>query len=201
MDRTRNPAKRLRGKPVVVHEAPSPIPRLTSSQNIPYTDTSATANEITTHRSRPCLCGVYGSGGCKWQFLYPYQMIIAIHEILSVQDIVERSQGPPTPPPKPKPKTLTDSQKRTFFVTPSRTNEDPTFAIIKTFSYSSPTLEGGAGPWVESQDGKLICLGCGCGHDSSTWPDHRDSCSGIDDAILRSVVDAWEIKARVKTQS
>ena len=86
-------------------------------------------------------------------------------------------------------------------MTPSRTNEDPTFAIIKTFAYSSPSLEGGAGPWVESKDGKLICLGCGCGHDSSAWPEHCDSCSGIDDAILRSVVDAWEIEARVKAQS
>ncbi|KAK0492885.1 hypothetical protein EDD18DRAFT_1181324 [Armillaria luteobubalina] len=201
MDKTRNPARRLRGKPPVVHEAPSPIPRLTSSQNL-YTDTSETANEITRHRSRPCLCGIYGSGGCKWQFFYPYQMIIAIHEVLQAQDIVERLQGPPTPPPKPRSDTLTGLQKRTFFVTPSRTNEDPTFAIIKSSSYSSPTLEGGAGPWVESQgDGKLVCFGCGCGYDSSTWPEHRDSCLGIDDAILRSVVDTWEIEARVRMQS
>ncbi|PBK80002.1 hypothetical protein ARMGADRAFT_1021178 [Armillaria gallica] len=202
MDRMRNPPRRLRGKPAILHEAPSPIPRLTSSQRIPYMDTSETANEITRHGSRLCLCGVYGSGGCKWQFLYLYQMIIAIHEVLPIQDIDKRlHSGAPTPPPKLNSKTLTDSQKRTFFVTPSRTNEDPTFAIIKTFAYSSPSLEGGAGPWVESKDGKLICLGCGCGHDSSAWPEHRDSCSGIDDVILRSVVDAWELEARVKAQS
>ncbi|KAK0184769.1 hypothetical protein F5146DRAFT_1144885 [Armillaria mellea] len=198
MDRTRNPPRRLRGKSVLIHDASSPILRLTSSQHISCTDTSATTNEIERHASRPCLCGVYGSGGCKWQFLYWYQMIIAIHEVLPVQD---RPHSAPTPPPKANPKTLTDPQKSTFFVTPSRTNEDPTFAIIKTFAYSSPYLNGGVGPWVESQDGKLICLGCGCGHDSSAWPNHRDSCSGIDDAILRSVVDTWEIEARVKTRS
>ncbi|SJL14826.1 uncharacterized protein ARMOST_18297 [Armillaria ostoyae] len=52
-----------------------------------------------------------------------------MHEVLPVQDIDKRSHG---------------------------TTEDPTFAILKTFAYSSPSLEGGAGPWVESQDGKLI---------------------------------------------
>ncbi|KAK0200619.1 hypothetical protein DFS33DRAFT_1363040 [Desarmillaria ectypa] len=187
----------------IIKEIPAPIPPLTSTQPIPYDEPLQNSGQkpITRHTSRPCLCRMYGPGGCKWHFFYPFQMIIAIHEILPFQEAFGRSLingvlGPPTPSfLEPNPKSLTDSQKETFFMTPSRTNKDPTFAIIKTFAFSH---EDDTGPWVENHDDKLSCSGCGWGYDSGTWADHRDSCSGIEDVIVRSVVDVWEIEARVK---
>ncbi|KAG7442142.1 uncharacterized protein BT62DRAFT_936497 [Guyanagaster necrorhizus] len=152
---------------------------------------------------------MYGPGGCKWHFFYPFQTILAIREILPSQEAFGRSLingvlGPPIPSlAEPNPISLTDSQKETFLMTTSRTNKDPTFAIIKTlaFAFSSPSREDDIGPWAQSQDGRLVCSGCRCGYDSTTWVDHRDSCSGIEDAILRSVVDVWEIEARMKALS
>ncbi|KAK0451146.1 uncharacterized protein EV420DRAFT_1561147 [Desarmillaria tabescens] len=179
MDRSRNYPKRLRGKPYIAKELPQVPARLASKHPNPYKEPtpSETSNQITRHGSRPCLCGMYGPGGCKWQFSYLYQMILAIHEILPFREMYDAPN---------------------FFVTSSRTNDDPTFAIFKTSTFSSLSHE--EGPWIESQDDRIICLGCGCGCDLPTWPEHRDSCSGIEDAILRSVVGAWEVEARAKTQ-
>ncbi|KAK0454250.1 uncharacterized protein EV420DRAFT_1645152 [Desarmillaria tabescens] len=191
-----------------IKEIPAPIPPLTSTQPIPYEESPQNSgkNPVTRHTSRPCLCGMYGPGGCKWHFFYPFHMIIAIHEILPFKEAFGRSLingvlGPPTPSlSEPNPKSLTASQKETFFMTPSRTNKDPTFAIIKTFAFSHED-SGDPGPWVENRDDNQICAGCGWEYDSATWVDHRDSCLGIEDAILRSLVDVWEIEARAKTQS
>ncbi|KAK0216483.1 hypothetical protein EDD85DRAFT_1029830 [Armillaria nabsnona] len=210
MDRlkTRTVTKCSQAKTRIIKEVPAPLPPLTSTRPIPYdseeSPQDSSQKPLTRHTSRPCLCGMYGPGGCKWHFFYPFQMIIAIHEILPFQQAFGRSMingvlGPPAPSVlEPNPKFLTKSQKETFLMTPSRTNKDPTFAIIKIFAVSSPSREDDAGPWVQKQEDKMFCLGCECGYDSATWADHRDSCSGIEDAIVRSVVDVWESEARVK---
>ncbi|KAK0184753.1 hypothetical protein F5146DRAFT_1073565 [Armillaria mellea] len=187
----------------IIKEIPTPLPPLTSIRPIPYEESPQNASQkpITRHTSRPCLCGMYGPGGCKWHFFYPSQMIIAIHEILPFQQAFGRSMingilGPPTPSLlEPNPMFLADCQKATFLLTPSRTNKDPSFAIIKMFA-ASP--EDDPGPWVQKQENRTVCSGCECIYDSDTWVEHRDSCSGIEDAIVRSVVDVWESEARVK---
>ncbi|KAK0437678.1 hypothetical protein EV421DRAFT_1827666 [Armillaria borealis] len=208
MDRLKNRAviKCSQARTRIIKEVPVPLPPLTSTRPIPYEESpqSSSQKPMTRHTSRPCLCGMYGPGGCKWHFFYPFQMIIAIHEILPFQQAFGRSMingvlGPPTPSLlEPNPKFLTKSQKETFLWTPSRTNKDPTFAIIKMFAFLSPSCEDDAGPWVQNKEDRMICSGCERVYDSVTWADHRDSCSGIEEAIVRSVVDVWESEARVK---
>ncbi|KAG7443726.1 uncharacterized protein BT62DRAFT_934679 [Guyanagaster necrorhizus] len=135
-------------------------------------------------------------------------MILAIHEILPFQEAFGRSLingilGPPTPSlAEPNPISLTDSRKETFLMTTSRTNKDPMFAIIKTFTFafSPPSREDDIGPWARAKTAGSFVPDVGADM-TRLWVDHRDSCSGIEDAILRSVVDVWEIEARMKALS
>ncbi len=149
--------------------------------------------------TRPCRCG---KSECIWQFIYLDQMILATHEVLgSLPPILTRSTNPP--PPK-----LSSHQKETFYVS---SVEGPIFNIHKTFATPIIRPDSEAGllrflerePWADMRPDKLVCLGCGCdvGSDSPwSWIYHRNLCEGIDNAILRSVVDVWEAEVARPSQ-
>ncbi|KAK0231816.1 hypothetical protein EDD85DRAFT_848864 [Armillaria nabsnona] len=122
------------------------------------------------------------------------QIILATHEVLgSLPPILTRSTNPPRP-------KLSSRQKETFYVS---SVEGPIFNIHKTFATPIIRPDSEAGllrflerePWADMRPDKLVCLGCGCdvGTDSPwSWIYHRNLCEGIDNAILRSVVDVLE---------
>ncbi|KAK0449005.1 uncharacterized protein EV420DRAFT_1483207 [Desarmillaria tabescens] len=137
----------------------------------------------------------------EWRFFYLDRMIFATHEVL---DSLEAGEIlPPTTaaqntsaPPK-----LNVRQKETFFLS---SLEGPKFTFHKTFAV--PVLRkdcSGGGllrflerePWADLRPDKVVCLGCGCDvsiQNPANWICHRDLCVGIDNAMSRSVVDAWE---------
>ncbi|KAK0213814.1 hypothetical protein IW262DRAFT_1301261 [Armillaria fumosa] len=111
-------------------------------------------------------------------------MIVATHKVLgSLPPIFTRSTNPP--PPKFYPR-----QKETFYVS---SVEGPIFNIHKIFATPiiRPDSEAGLLRFLEREpwaDMRLDKLGCS----PWSWIYHRNSCEGIDNAILRSVVDVWE---------
>ncbi|SJL08879.1 uncharacterized protein ARMOST_12251 [Armillaria ostoyae] len=146
--------------------------------------------------TRPCRCG---KSECMWQFIYLDQMMLATHEVLGSLPPTPTRHPNSTNPPPPR---LSSHQKETFYVS---SVEGPIFNIHKTFA--TPIIPGPdrdetgllrfleREPWADMRPDKLVCLGCGCdvGADSPwSWICHRNSCEGIDNAILRSVVDVWE---------
>ncbi len=123
-------------------------------------------------------------------------MILATHEVLgSLPPILTRSTNPP-------PLKLSSCQKETFYVS---SVEGPIFNVHKTFATPiiRPDLEADllrfleGEPWADMRPDKLVCLGCGCEVGTRSpwsWLWHRNSCEGIDNAILRSVVDVYEVE-------
>ncbi|KAK0492014.1 hypothetical protein EDD18DRAFT_533103 [Armillaria luteobubalina] len=142
--------------------------------------------------ARPCRCGTLE---CMWQFVYLDQMIVATHKkvVGSFPPIFARRTYPPSPKVSPR-------QKETFHVS---SVEGPIFSIHKTFATPIIRPDSEAGllrflerePWADMRPDKLVCLGCGCDvriQSPWSWIYHRNSCEGIENAILRSIVDVWE---------
>ncbi|KAK0477456.1 hypothetical protein IW261DRAFT_1487667 [Armillaria novae-zelandiae] len=164
---------------------PAPVPSLSP---LPL---SGWVSQSTRTHTRPCRCG---KSECMWQFIYVDQMIVATHKVLgSLPPILTRSTDPPAP-------KVSSRQKETFHVS---SVEGPIFSIHKAFA--TPIIRPGseAGvlrflerePWADMRPDKCVCLGCGCDvrtHTPWSWIYHRNTCQGIENAILRSVVDVWE---------
>ncbi|KAK0190072.1 hypothetical protein F5146DRAFT_650381 [Armillaria mellea] len=144
--------------------------------------------------ARPCR---YGKLDCLWQFTYLDQTIVATHQVLGSRSTIPINAPRSTNLPPPK---LSSAKRETFSVS---SVEGPIFNIQKTFAtpilrpHSKPGLLRflKREPWADVRPDKLVCLGCGCDVGTRTpwsWIYHRNSCAGIDNAILRSVVEVWE---------
>ncbi|KAK0213754.1 hypothetical protein IW262DRAFT_329015 [Armillaria fumosa] len=150
--------------------------------------------------SRPCRCG---RGRCRWRFSYPNRMMIAVHEYLPFQTQLQESHTTP--------RKLSVSQKATFMISENGLE----VSFLKTFStplqrYCEDNTEQMRGflkrePWLDVNRielDKVMCLGCGCDvslgsteYNPMNWMHHRAECVGIENAILSSVLDAWEVKS------
>ncbi|SJL08746.1 uncharacterized protein ARMOST_12116 [Armillaria ostoyae] len=146
--------------------------------------------------SRPCRCG-------RGRFFYPTRMMIAVHELLPFPI---QFQGSHTTPRK-----LSVSQTATFMV--SQNGLEVSFLktfFIPLYRYCEDNTERmrvflEREPWLDVnriESDKVVCLGCGCDvflgsieYDPGNWMHHRDWCVGIENAILSSVLDAWEVKS------
>ncbi|KAK0498020.1 hypothetical protein EDD18DRAFT_1351859 [Armillaria luteobubalina] len=150
--------------------------------------------------SRPCRCG---RGKCRWRFSYPDRMMIAVHEFLPFRIQPQGSHATP--------RKLSVSQKATFMVSENGLE----ISFLKTFStplyrYCEDNTEQMRGflqrePWLDVnriESDKVVCLGCGCDvslgsieYDPLYWMYHRAGCVGIENAILASELEAWEVKS------
>ncbi|KAK0201186.1 hypothetical protein DFS33DRAFT_1113787 [Desarmillaria ectypa] len=186
----------------------TPAPSPTSTVSMPHTESSTSNQPLgwsapSRQTSRPCRCG---RGKCRWRFFYPIRMMIAVHEVLPFQTQLQGSYTTTRPP-----RELSVSQKETFLVSQNGTE----VSFLKTFE--SPLyrycrdnakrrrLFLQCEPWIDVdriEPDKVVCLGCGCDvslgsveYNPGNWMRHRDWCVGIENAILCSVVDAWEAKS------
>ncbi|KAK0465826.1 hypothetical protein IW261DRAFT_1522106 [Armillaria novae-zelandiae] len=152
---------------------------------------SGWVSQSTRMHTHPCHCG---KSECVWHFIYLDQMIVATHKVLgSLRPILTHSTNPASP-------KVSSRQKETSHVS---FVEGPIFIIHKTFA--TPIIRPGSEadvlrfleckPWADMRPDKLVCLGCRCDvrtHSPGSWMYHRNSCEGIDNTMLRSVVDVWE---------
>ncbi|SJL08894.1 uncharacterized protein ARMOST_12267 [Armillaria ostoyae] len=155
-------------------ETPVPFPP-------PPSDCMSQSTRVYT---RPCRCG---KSACRRRFFYFDRMILAIHEVLDSL----RAEPPPIPtrharrnpsyhPSKSLYSTSTKPLQYPFF------GQSPTRAV---FCVSSSASRGRiyvqTNEFVWGVGATLAPLNPG------SWICHQDPCVGIDNAILRSVADAW----------
>ncbi|KAF8908438.1 hypothetical protein CPB85DRAFT_1309451 [Mucidula mucida] len=157
--------------------------------------------KLTRHSTRPCRCG-RNPLGCTWCIYYPEQTIVAIHD----RDKFDLSRAQVT---RDLIRGMLNQAQVRFsdrLIAPSpvplNTAQTDSFGVCVEYARSlerkgrdfKAFLMQEA--WIEAGSVKADCVTCAACK-AEAWVAHRDGCREIDNRIVASWIEVWEIETSI----